>query len=187
MGVGIFEGRALQKDSILKTHDTFIPFNLESRECENPIFKSSKELTIRVILRTNKDAFTQKGIDTFLNTSYKVGLKNDRMAIYAESSKNIEHKNSADIISDPAVFGSIQVLKSGIPIILMAARQSTGSYTKIATVIENDLTLLAQAKLGSSFKFQSIGMQEALELYKQREMKFKALDQKINLDFENLI
>ncbi|ENT5856360.1 allophanate hydrolase, partial [Campylobacter jejuni] len=27
----------------------------------------------------------------------------------------------------------------------------------------------------------------ALELYKQREMKFKAMNQKINLDFENLI
>ncbi len=116
-----------------------------------------------------------------------MGLKSDRMAIYTESSKSIEHKNSADIISDPAVFGSIQVPKSGIPIILMAARQSTGGYTKIATVIENDLNLLAQAKLGSSFKFQSISMQEAFELYKQREMKFKAMNQKINLNFENLI
>lgn len=63
--------------------------------------------------------------------------------------------------------------KSGIPIILMAGRQSTGGYTKIATVIENDLNLLAQAKLGSSFKFQSINMQEALELYKQREINLK--------------
>lgn len=109
------------------------------------------------------------------------------MAIYAESSESIEHKNSADIISDPAVFGSIQVPKSGIPIILMAGRQSTGGYTKIATVIENDLSLLAQAKLGSSFKFQSISMQEALELYKQREMKFKAMDQKSILILKNLI
>ncbi len=92
MGVGFFEGRALQKDDILNTHNTFIPFNLEARECENPLFKSHKEPIIRVILGTNEDAFTQKGIDTFLNTSYKVGSKSDRMAIYAESSKSIEHK-----------------------------------------------------------------------------------------------
>lgn len=45
MGVGIFEGRALQKDGILKTHDTFIPFNLEARECENPLFKVLKSLS----------------------------------------------------------------------------------------------------------------------------------------------
>lgn len=61
MGVGIFEGRALQKDGILKTHDTFIPFNLEARECENPLFKGSKEPIIRIILGTNEDAFTKKG------------------------------------------------------------------------------------------------------------------------------
>lgn len=44
MGVGIFKGKALQKDGILKTHDTFIPFILESRECENPLLKALKSL-----------------------------------------------------------------------------------------------------------------------------------------------
>lgn len=101
----------MQKDDILNTHDTFIPFNLEARECENPIFKSSKDPIIRVILGTNEDAFTQKGIDAFLNTSYKVGLKSDRMVIYTESSKSIEHKNSTDIISDPAVLEAYRYQK----------------------------------------------------------------------------
>ncbi|KHF20272.1 hypothetical protein PO81_08815, partial [Vibrio parahaemolyticus] len=55
------------KDDILNTHNTFIPFNLEARECENPLFKSPKEPIIRVILGTNEDAFTQKDIETFLN------------------------------------------------------------------------------------------------------------------------
>ncbi|TEY03989.1 biotin-dependent carboxyltransferase family protein [Campylobacter sp. US33a] len=186
MGVGIFDGRALQKDDVLELNNNFIPFNLEKRECENPIFKFDKEPIIRVILGTNDDAFTQNGLNTFLNTTYKIGLKSDRMAIYAEADTIIEHINSADIISDPAVFGSIQVPKSGLPIILMAGRQSTGGYTKIASVIENDLPLLAQAKLGTSFKFQSISMQEATKLYIQREENFKSLDKKINLDFENL-
>lgn len=187
MGVGIFDGRALQKDDILETNNDFIPFNLEKRECENPVFKFDKEPVIRVILGTNDDAFTQNGLNTFLHTTYKIGSKSDRMAIYAEANTLIEHTNSADIISDPAVFGSIQVPKSGLPIILMAGRQSTGGYTKIATVIENDLPLLAQAKLGTNFKFKSISMQEAIKLYIQREENFKSLDKKINLDFENLI
>lgn len=186
MGVGIFNGRALKKDDILELNNDFIPFNLEKRECKNPVFDFSKEPTIRVILGTNDDAFTQNGLNAFLHTTYKIGLKSDRMAIYAEADTIIEHINSADIISDPAVFGSIQVPKSGLPIILMAGRQSTGGYTKIASVIENDLPLLAQAKLGTSFKFKSISMQDALKLYTQREENFKSLDKKINLDFENL-
>lgn len=186
MGVGIFNGRALKKDDILELNNGFIPFNLEKRECKNPVFDFSKEPTIRVILGTNDDAFTQNGLNAFLHTTYKIGLKSDRMAIYAEADTIIEHINSADIISDPAVFGSIQVPKSGLPIILMAGRQSTGGYTKIASVIENDLPLLAQAKLGTSFKFKSINIQDALKLYTQREENFKSLDKKINLDFENL-
>ncbi|EAJ2033556.1 allophanate hydrolase, partial [Campylobacter coli] len=115
MGVGVFNGRALQKDDVLELNNSFIPFNLSKRECENPVFQFAKEPTIRVILGTNDDAFTQNGLNTFLNTSYKIGLKSDRMAIYAEAKTTIEHKNSADIISDPAVFGSIQVPKNGLP------------------------------------------------------------------------
>lgn len=187
MKVGIFEGRNLRAGDILPSHNTHEPFNLYMRQCKNPILDIPKELVIRVILGSNDDAFSTKGIETFLNTSYTVGSKSDRMAVYAESDEIIEHKQGADIISDPVVFGSIQVPKSGLPIILMAGRQSTGGYTKIATVIQNDLHLLAQAKLATKFKFKSISFDEAIQLYKQRMQEFKALDKTINLDFENLL
>lgn len=187
MAVGLFDGRNLMAGDILPHNDSFMPFNVNARQCENPILNIPQELTIRVILGSNDDAFSLKGIETFLNTPYKVGLKSDRMAIYAESNAIIEHKNSADIISDPIVFGSIQVPKSGKPIVLMAGRQSTGGYTKIATVIQNDLMLLAQARLGVELRFQSIDFDCALNLYKQRARYFKDLDKALNLDFENLL
>lgn len=187
MKVGLFEGRNLMTGDVLPSHNPFIPFNSSIRQCENPILNTQKELVIRVILGSNDDAFTAKGIETFLNTIYKVGSKSDRMAIYAESDAIIEHKGSADIISDPVVFGSIQVPKSGSPIILMAGRQSTGGYTKIATVIQNDLSLLAQTKPGAKFRFKSISFDEAMQIYKQRIQEFKALDRSVNLDFENLL
>lgn len=187
MGVGLFDGQNLAKDNILPSNNSFVPFNVNARVCKNPIFDMPQTLIIRVILGSNDDGFSNKGIETFLNTTYKVGLKSDRMAIYAESEAIIEHKNGADIISDPIVFGSIQVPKSGKPIVLMAGRQSTGGYTKIATVIQNDLSLLAQARLGAEFKFQSISFDEALNLYKQRAQYFKDLDKALNLDFENLL
>lgn len=187
MAVGLFDGRNLIAGDILPHNNSFVPFNANARQCKNPIFDMPQALTIRVILGSNDDAFSLKGIETFLSTTYKVGLKSDRMAIYAESNATIEHKNSADIISDPIVFGSIQVPKSGKPIVLMAGRQSTGGYTKIATVIQNDLMLLAQARLGMELRFQSIDFDCALNLYKQRAQYFKDLDRVLNLDFENLL
>lgn len=187
MAVGLFDGRNLMAGDILPHNNSFVPFNINARQCENPILNMPQTLTIRVILGSNDDAFSLKGIETFLSTTYKVGLKSDRMAICAESNATIEHKNSADIISDPIVFGSIQVPKSGKPIVLMAGRQSTGGYTKIATVIQNDLMLLAQARLGVELRFQSIDFDCALNLYKQRAQFFKDLDRALNLDFENLL
>lgn len=187
MKVGIFDGRNLKNGDILEAKNTFIPFNLSKRQCENPYLKLEKRLKIRVLMATDKDAFTKKGLDTFLNTVYKVGNKSDRMAIYAESTQAIEHKDKADIISDPAVFGNIQVPQNGFPIILMAGRQSTGGYTKIATVIENDLSLLAQSRLNNEIYFESIDINEAINLYKEKMLSLKALDEKINLNFETLL
>ena len=186
MGVGLFDGRALQKDDILECKNAFTPFNLEKRECENPYLKLEKTLKIRVLIGTDKESFTEKGLNTFFNTRYKISSKSDRMAIHTEADEKIEHKDKADIISDPAVFGNIQVPQNGFPIILMAGRQSTGGYTKIATVIENDLSLLAQAKLGSFIEFIEVDINEALSLYKDRIKSLKKLDEMMNLNFERL-
>lgn len=187
MQVGLYEGRALKNGDILEAKTSFIPFNLEKRTCINPVLSLENELKIRVILGTHEQSFTQKGLNTFLTTRYKVASKSDRMAIYAEAQSNIEHIKTADIISEPNVFGSIQVPKDGFPIILMAGKGSTGGYTTIACVIENDLYLLAQAKIGTSFCFESISIEEAIELYKQRQQDLKDLDKKINLSFEDFV
>ena len=76
----------------------------------------------------------------------------------------IESKNGTDIISDGIVFGSIQVTSSGMPIILLADRQTTGGYAKIATVCTADLPLLAQAKPGDTIRFRAISLADAQAL-----------------------
>ena len=78
----------------------------------------------------------------------------------------IEHIDSADIISDGAVFGSIQVPSDGNPIVLMADRQTTGGYTKIGTVITADLPRLSQLPVGDGIHFDIISVEEAQEIYR---------------------
>ena len=78
-----------------------------------------------------------------LENKYQVTKDADRMGMRL-AGEVIKHKDKADIISDAAVFGSIQVPGNGQPIILLADRQTTGGYTKIATVIKADLPKLAQ-------------------------------------------
>lgn len=56
----------------------------------------------------------------------------------------LTHARGADIISDATALGSLQVPASGQPILLMADRQTTGGYPKLATVISADIPLAGQ-------------------------------------------
>ena len=119
----------------------------------------SEHITARVILGPQDNYFTAKGIDTFLSSTYTVSDKSDRMGIRLDG-QPIENINGVDIISDGIVTGSIQIPASGTPIIMMADRQTTGGYAKIATVISVDLKKIAQAK--------EIGLSYAQEVFADR-------------------
>ena len=75
----------------------------------------------------------------------------------------IETRHGSDIISDGIVFGSVQVPKSGLPILLLADHQTAGGYAKIATVISRDLPLLAQAVPGTKLTFERVSIEEMQE------------------------
>ena len=51
--------------------------------------------------------------------------------------------------------GSLQVPASGQPILLMADRQTTGGYPKIATVISADLPIAGQLAPGDWIEFSA--------------------------------
>ena len=73
-------------------------------------------------------------------------------------------KNTCDIISDGTAFGAVQVPSGGQPIILMADRQTTGGYAKIATVITADLPRAAQMRPGNTVRFLSVTVEQAQEI-----------------------
>lgn len=137
-------------------------------------YKFANSITLRVVLGPQKEAFSEKGLNTFLTSTYQISNEADRMG-YRLTGEIIEHKKGADIISDGIAIGSVQVPGHGSPIIMMADRQTTGGYTKIATVITPDLRKLAQAKPGDSIKFQAISIEEAQQIYLDYENKLQEL------------
>ena len=130
--------------------------------------------TVRVMFGPQEDYFTQKGIDTFLSARYNVSGQSDRMGVRLEGAP-IENKNGVDIISDGIAYGSVQIPASGTPIIMMADRQTTGGYAKIATVITADLYKIAQAKPGSFIRFQAVTEKEAVAALKEERNFLKQL------------
>ena len=144
--------------------------NLEKRRLPED-FESvygGRQVKIRVILGPQEDSFTPEGLELFLNEPYRVTPNSDRMGSRLDGPV-IPHKGRADIISDGIAFGAIQVPNEGKPIILLADRQSTGGYTKIANVITVDLPKVAQRMVGDEIRFEAVSVEQAQQWLRQEE------------------
>lgn len=161
--IGGVEGRKLQKDDVIPFRAPQAQLPNMSRRFIAPEFIPRSVYTLRVIMGPQDDAFTPAGIDTFLGETYTVTPEFDRMGCRLEGAE-IGHISGGDIISDGISFGAIQVPSSGKPIIMLADRQTTGGYTKIANVITADFRILAQLKAGDKVRFEKITVQQAQAL-----------------------
>jgi biotin-dependent carboxylase-like uncharacterized protein len=117
--------------------------------------------TVRVVLGPQHDYFADDQIAAFLAGPWSVSAKRDRMAYFLDGPR-LTHARGYNIVSDGIAMGAIQVPGDGRPIVLMADRQSTGGYPKIATVIGPDLGRLAQARPGTAFRFEAVSIGEAV-------------------------
>jgi antagonist of KipI len=66
-------------------------------------------------------------------------------------------------LSDATPIGSLQVPASGHPILLMADRQTTGGYPRIAAVITADLPVAGQLAPGDWIEFGPCTREQAIE------------------------
>ncbi len=121
------------------------------------------------MLGPQDDYFTKEGINTFLRSDYAVSAQSDRMG-YRLDGPPIRHKGKADIISDGIPSGAVQVPGDGRPIVLLADRQTTGGYTKIATVISADISKIAQAMPGNRVRFRQVSEDEAGAALREYEL-----------------
>lgn len=171
--IGGFQGRKLQKDDVIGFRAPGVPKNLNIRFI-SPEFVPRPVYTLRVVMGPQDDAFTQQGVDTFLSETYSVTNEFDRMGCRLDGPV-IQHVKDGNIISDGIAFGAIQVPSEGKPIIMLGDRQTTGGYTKIATVISADFRLLGQLKAGDKVKFEKISIGQAQEALLNQRAAMKTL------------
>ena len=131
-------------------------------------------VTVRVVLGPQDDRFTEQAVQTFLSGSFQVTPRSNRMG-YQLAGPALRHRDTADILSEAVAEGSIQVPADGQPIVLMADRQTTGGYTKIATVISAGLPAMAQARPGTTVAFRSVGVDEAQDAAAEVERTLSTL------------
>jgi allophanate hydrolase subunit 2 len=68
---------------------------------------------------------------------------------------------------------------SGQPIVLLADRQTTGGYPKIATVISADLPALARLPVGAKVHFEAVSVEAAEAARREHVADLEAIKDKI--------
>jgi 5-oxoprolinase (ATP-hydrolysing) subunit C len=163
-GIGGLDGRALQAGDRVPLSLPDAPGGPGLALDPVPI---RGDAAVRVVLGPQDDYFSPEGIETFLASHYTVSREADRMG-YRLTGARIAHARGFNIVSDGIVAGSIQVPGSGEPIVMMADRQTTGGYPKLATVVSADLRLVAQRRSGETIRFQKVTIEEAQRVARER-------------------
>ena len=168
LGIGGYAGRKLRAGDILPVG---VPSNRAKAGKTAPVREFGGGCVwLRVIMGPQDYMFTETDKALFLRQHYTATAGLDRMGLRL-SGIALKGKNGTDIISDGIVFGSVQITRSGMPIILAADHQTTGGYAKIATVISVDLPLLAQVKPFDTLCFSAVSVRQA-ERLAAKEKKF---------------
>ncbi|MCZ6538463.1 MAG: hypothetical protein O6922_01385, partial [Chloroflexi bacterium] len=126
---------------------------------------------VRVVLGPQDDEFSDEGVQTFLSSTYVVTDQSNRQGLRLDGPEVESRTGRYDIVSDAVVNGSVQVPGDGKPIVLLADRQTTGGYAKIATVASVDLPNLGQAPPGTNITFEAISVEKSQQLLVARSKR----------------
>jgi KipI family sensor histidine kinase inhibitor len=123
----------------------------------------SADPVVRIVLGSQAERFTPRGVSLLLESAYRVSAASDRRGVRLEGPALEASSGGAEIFPEGTALGAIQVPADGQPIILGPDRPITGGYAKIGTVISADFPLVAQARPGSTLRFRSVSLAEALD------------------------
>jgi antagonist of KipI len=132
--------------------------------------------TIRVIAGPQHDWFASTALGALQSSPYRLSPQSDRMGFRLEGPP-LPHARRGGMISEATAIGSLQVPPDGVPILLMADRQTTGGYPKIATAITADIGLAGQLAPGDPLSFAICSLPEALAALIARERVIMAIEE----------
>lgn len=130
--------------------------------------------TVAVLRGEHWDLFDAAARQALLAQAWRIGSQSDRMG-YRLSGTALHRAPGEELLSEGVGFGTVQVPPDGQPIVLMAERQSTGGYPKIAHVANVDLPMLAQLAPGQRVRFELVSLDLAQALIEDRERRHAQL------------
>jgi antagonist of KipI len=150
--MGGMSGRALTSGDRLTLGDSALPQGTALAPQVAVVPLPDRQGTVRVLPGPQQDYFAPDALDVLQSAPYTVARNSDRMGFRLQGPRLV-HVRGADIVSDATPLGVLQIPASGQPILLMADRQTTGGYPKLATVISADMAIAGQLAPDDSVRF----------------------------------
>jgi len=178
-GIGGLEGRLLKAgDRVPLGRASTSPARGVDRRSGWSLLPGDGQGTVRVLPGSQSDCFSTDALEALQSSPYRIAPASDRMGFRLEGPplSHAAGAAGADIISDATPLGAVQVPASQQPILLMADRQTTGGYPKIAVVIAADIGLAGQLGPGDAISFVVCSREEALSALVARERALQALE-----------
>ncbi len=118
----------------------------------------------------------------FTGTTWHVTPESNRMGLRL-AGPALPVPPAAEVVTEAAWRGTVQVPPGGQPIVLLADHQATGGYPKIAEVIAADTALLAQLPPGAGVRFVTADLAAADAALEERERQVGRLVRRLAWEF----
>jgi biotin-dependent carboxylase-like uncharacterized protein len=162
-GFGGWHGRALRAGDRLPLRCDQAS---DREDCRLDGLDLRRPARLRAIVGPQQDLFSEREIAIFFDSDFTVSADSDRVGMRL-CGPQVHDPRGVNMTSDGIAPGSIQVPGSGQPIVLLADRQTTGGYPKIATVISADLPALGRVPIGAKIAFEPVTIDAAQALRRE--------------------
>lgn len=177
---GGFQGRKIEPNDRIEFNQKSITKNRNLKIANSLLPLYSRFPTVRVIAGAEFENLTALSEQDFLKTDFTISQNSNRMG-FRIFGKPLYLLNSKELISTAVDFGTIQLLPDGQMIILMADHQTSGGYPRIASIILNDLPLVAQLGANDKIAFHLVSLAEAEDLIFEFETDLNFLKTAVKL------
>lgn len=173
-GLGGLAGTSLQEGDVLAVgpHTAVSP----GRTIERPPVDPGP---IRVVWAMHAELFDD--CVAALDQTFAMTAARDRMGAVLQPAEPIPADAGLQIPSAPVVAGDLQVPGDGRPVALLADRQPTGGYPRLATIIGADLDRFSQLPVGAELTFEVVGLEEAVALHRAHRRRLETLPQAVGV------
>jgi KipI family sensor histidine kinase inhibitor len=172
--LGGHHGRALQSGDILPIGTKGTAPVSEKWHVSWPR-PAGRLIELRYLRGMQADWFTKEAQHHFSGNSYEISPTSDRTGTRLKGSK-LELKEPREMVSQPVVFGSVQVPPDGQPIVLMSERQTIGGYPQIGHIISADIPKLARAWPGTQVRFREVDLDGARQAWNELQRDLAILN-----------